>query len=1057
MGASALALLLLFTYLVIPGHAADAAPGDTHADDFESQDFTGTTGTLGWATSWIETGETDGETAGSIRVGAEPNCGTPSCLLLGRDSGPDATVERQVDLSGMASATLAFDYRRHRHPPGKGQVDLEVSDNGGADWYSLDSWSLGSSDATMLPASHDLTGFLAADTRIRFSVSGSTDDSHLNVDNLVITEGPAIPSGTPRMVISEFSHRGDDFVELYNAGDAAVDIDGYEVRLDGATDVTISQGGPAIVVPPGGHYLLVKPGTGLAASADQLLEAGLPSNVGIRLRDAASNLLDEVGIGSSSWSEGAPLPNQPSGTTQSYERLNGVSLGNCVDTDNNLADFVHNWGSANPQNMAAPSVPCGTPSVADHVVISEFRPEGPAGIHDEFVEIFNPTAVAVDVSGWILHITEPSLFRDYHVIPPATILDPDEHYLLSDDDGPTPNDAQPYDIATNYAAAWADVVLKDESGTIVDVLGYGSTGNGQLYEGTALPPFEPGTADRSFERRNGGSTDTDDNLADFVYAFTASPQAGIPGPNRAPVFDQDLPDRSDSEGTQIALTAGATDPDGGTTLTYAATGLPQGVSIDATTGSISGALSPNSSGTHSVAITVSDDGVPVLQDTDVFTWTVTQGEVTYLVANSGGSNGGDDLLTVVDRADADPVSNEINIGSGTGTTNIEAVALQPGTNVLFAVQDDRLGTIDVTTGVFSPRPANAGAGNGSVGLTAFNNIEGLSFNPFTGELFGTHRRGTNEEDLLFRFDPTTGAHLPGAFGGDDYIPIANQGGYYHAADLAFDPTDAQLYLVHWDLSGNWSLATVDPMSGATATKGVAPDNIVSLAFDEAGRLYTSTETGGTENLYELNKLNASVISSIVIDNGSNYEAMAIAFPVEPNRSPSFNQDLADRSDPEGTVISLSAAAGDADIGDTLSYSATGLPPGLSIDPGSGLISGTIDFLAVGTHPVTVTVSDDGIPNLDDIDTFTWTVTDLNQPPVFDQDIGDQADAEGSAVSLSAAATDPDGGDLLTYAAIGLPPGLTIDDGSGLISGTIDYSASSGSPFAVTITATDNGV
>ncbi|MCP3972857.1 MAG: hypothetical protein GY720_00020, partial [bacterium] len=202
---------------------------------------------------------------------------------------------------------------------------------------------------------------------------------------------------------------------------------------------------------------------------------------------------------------------------------------------------------------------------------------------------------------------------------------------------------------------------------------------------------------------------------------------------------------------------------------------------------------------------------------------------------------------------------------------------------------------------------------------------------------------------------------------------------------------------------------------------------------------------------------ASVISSIVIDNGSNYEAMAIAFPVEPNRSPSFNQDLADRADPEGTVISLSAAAGDADTGDTLSYLATGLPQGLSIHPGSGLISGTIDFLAVGTYPVAISVTDDGIPNLSDIDTFTWTITDMNQPPSFDQDIGDQADAEGSAVTLSAAATDPDGSDLLTYAAIGLPNGLTIDDGSGLISGTIDYSASSGSPFAVTITATDNGV
>jgi hypothetical protein len=315
-----------------------------------------------------------------------------------------------------------------------------------------------------------------------------------------------------------------------------------------------------------------------------------------------------------------------------------------------------------------------------------------------------------------------------------------------------------------------------------------------------------------------------------------------------------------------------------------------------------------------VTVIVSDDGIPVLQDTDAFVWTVSPGEVTYLVASSGGGNGGDDLLTVVDRTNPDPGTNEANIGTGTGTSNIEAAALQPGSNVLFAVADDQLGTIDLTTGVFTPRPSIAGAGNGSVGLVAFDNVEGLSFNPFTSELYGAHRRGLLQGDLLFQLDPVTGSHVSGAFAGDDYVVIESQHPYYHAADLAFDPTDGQLYVVHWDLSGNWSVATVDPISGATSTKGTAPDDIVSLAFDETGRLYTSTETGGAETLYELSKADGSVISSIVIDNGSNYEAMAIAFPVDPNQPPVFNQDLLDRADPEGTTVALSAAATDPDGG-----------------------------------------------------------------------------------------------------------------------------------------------
>ncbi len=63
---------------------------------------------------------------------------------------------------------------------------------------------------------------------------------------------------------------------------------------------------------------------------------------------------------------------------------------------------------------------------------------------------------------------------------------------------------------------------------------------------------------------------------------------------------------------------------------------------------------------------------------------------------------------------------------------------------------------------------------------------------------------------------------------------------------------------------------------------------------------------------------------------------------------------------------------------------------------------------------------DGVA-VDDTDTFSWTVTNTNQNPTFDQNLGDRSDAEGDLISLDAGATDPDG-DTLTYAATGLPAG-----------------------------------
>ena len=114
---------------------------------------------------------------------------------------------------------------------------------------------------------------------------------------------------------------------------------------------------------------------------------------------------------------------------------------------------------------------------------------------------------------------------------------------------------------------------------------------------------------------------------------------------------------------------------------------------------------------------------------------------------------------------------------------------------------------------------------------------------------------------------------------------------------------------------------------------------------------------------------------------------------------------------------------------------------LSLSPG---------FEDAGEHSLTVSVSD-GL--LSDSETITITVTNTNREPTFDQDLGNRSDAEGDVIGLDAGATDADG-DTLTYAASGLPAGLSIDTASGQISGTIAFSAAAGSPYTVAITVRD---
>ena len=110
-----------------------------------------------------------------------------------------------------------------------------------------------------------------------------------------------------------------------------------------------------------------------------------------------------------------------------------------------------------------------------------------------------------------------------------------------------------------------------------------------------------------------------------------------------------------------------------------------------------------------------------------------------------------------------------------------------------------------------------------------------------------------------------------------------------------------------------------------------------------------------------------------------------------------------QSDAEGMAVTLALVASDPD-GDTLSYSAAGLPPDLSVDAGTGEIAGMVSFTAAAGSPYSVTASvSDGVLNASA--SFTWTVSDANGPPVITSP-GDQSDAEGTAVTLALVASDP---------------------------------------------------
>ncbi len=403
---------------------------------------------------------------------------------------------------------------------------------------------------------------------------------------------------------------------------------------------------------------------------------------------------------------------------------------------------------------------------------------------------------------------------------------------------------------------------------------------------------------------------------------------GPAGPNQDPTFAQNLPDRTDPATSPITLSAGATDLEGDT-LSYAATGLPTGLSINATTGQITGTIAAGATANspYATSITVSDDNFATVGATDTFTWTVTAAPPAPPIAFRSVATAANNTTTSL------IVPRPAGVVSG---------------DVMVAVVDVRQNPT-----------ATAPAGWSEVSMTP---------NGTTYRQFVYTKVATGSEPTSYTFGFNQSRRASGAIAAYSGVSTTSPVESFTAAtasSAAITAPSATTVATQAMVVGAFSInnsSAIAPPAGMTERAEIASGSAIKTEVAD----YVQTSPGAT-----------GAKTATAATATANIGQLIVLRPAGPavNQDPTFDQNLANRTNNEGAVISLSAHATDPES-DTLTYAATGLPTGLSINTATGLITGTISAGASTNSPfsTSITVSDDNFATVGATDTFTWTVT-----------------------------------------------------------------------------------
>ena len=237
----------------------------------------------------------------------------------------------------------------------------------------------------------------------------------------------------------------------------------------------------------------------------------------------------------------------------------------------------------NPNNLSALMHVTVQPYVP-HLLITEIQTAGATGTKDEFIELYNPTALSIDLTDYSLkkETTGGTSTASYLVSPAAfTGSIAASGYFLVVPQGNTYTGSQTPDLTYSGASySIADdntILIYNNIGTLVDKVGYGAAVD---YE--TAPTVNPAAGQsitRIYDRNSAKYQDTNNNLADFITQKYPTPKDIPPLPLSVFCSAQASPVYTGQSAVFVAQVTGGVS----SSYTYSWTGACTGASSNCTT------------------------------------------------------------------------------------------------------------------------------------------------------------------------------------------------------------------------------------------------------------------------------------------------------------------------------------------------------------------------------------------------------------------------------------------------------------------------------------------